>query len=98
MNDTVKNGRPRPVIVAGFSSQDLAREIATELGSKVVNVTRKQFSDKEIQTTIEENVRGRDVVVIASASGDPNKQEKEARLLMRAANRAGAEKVTLVLP
>jgi ribose-phosphate pyrophosphokinase len=98
MNDTVKNGKPRPVIVAGFSSQDLAREIAAELGSKVVNVTRKQFSDKEIQTTIEENVRGRDVVVIASASGDPNKQEKEARLLMRAANRAGAEKVTLVLP
>jgi ribose-phosphate pyrophosphokinase len=98
MNEAVRNGKPRPVIVSGFSSQDLAQEIAADLGSKVVSVTRKQFSDKEIQTTIEENVRGRDVVVIASASGDPNKQEKEARLLMRAANRAGAEKVTLVLP
>src|ERR1700733_14787324 len=89
---------PRLAIVAGFSSQPLAEEIAAELGSKVVTVTRKQFNDKEIQTTIEENVRGLDVVVIASASGDPNTQEKEARLLMRAANRAGAKKVTLVLP
>ncbi len=89
---------PRPVIAAGFSSHILAEEMAVELGTKVVSVTRRQFSDKEIQTTIEENVRGLDVVVVASASGDPNKQEKEARLLMRAANRAGAKKVTLVLP
>lgn len=92
------NSIPRLAVVAGFSSQPLAEEMAAELGSRVVRVTRKQFSDKEIQTTIEENVRGLEVVVIASASGDPNKQEKEARLLMRAANRAGAKKVTLLLP
>jgi phosphoribosylpyrophosphate synthetase len=84
--------------VSGFSSQPLAKEIADELGSRVERVTYKQFADKEIQTTIEENVRGHDVVVVASASGDPNKQEKEARLLMRASNRAGARQVTLVLP
>jgi ribose-phosphate pyrophosphokinase len=98
MGTAIEKRIPRLAIVAGFSSQPLAEEIAAELGSKVVTVTRRQFSDKEIQTTIEENVRGLDVVVIASASGDPNKQEKEARLLMRAANRAGAKKVTLVLP
>lgn len=98
MSDPIKNSKPHPAIVAGFSSQPLAQEIAAELNSKVVSVKRKQFNDKEIQTTIEENVRGQDVVVIASASGDPNKQEKEARLLMRASNRAGARRVTLVLP
>jgi ribose-phosphate pyrophosphokinase len=92
------NHSPRPLIIAGFSSQELAEEIASDLRSKVVNVTRKQYSDKEIQNTIEENVRGHDVVVVGSASGDPNKQEKEARLLMRAANRAGARRVTLLLP
>lgn len=84
--------------MSGFSSQQLAKEIADELGARVQRVTYRQFADKEIQTTIEENVRGHDVVVVASASGDPNKQEKEARLLMRAANRAGARQVTLVLP
>ena len=90
--------KPRPIIVSGFSSQALATGIAKELGTRVVAVKRKQFKDKEIQTTIEENIRGHEVVVIASASGDPNKQEKEARLLMRAANRAGARKVSLLLP
>jgi ribose-phosphate pyrophosphokinase len=101
MNDMRRmpsNGKPKPLIVAGYSSQTLAGEIAAELGSRVAEVTYKQFSDREIQITIEENVRGYDVVVVASAAGDPNKQEKEARLLMRAANRAGAKQVTLLLP
>jgi ribose-phosphate pyrophosphokinase len=90
--------KPRPVVISGFSSQPLSEEIAAALGSRVLPVIRKQFNDKEIQTTILENVRAQEVIVIASASGDPNKQEKEARLLMRAANRSGAKKVTLVLP
>lgn len=98
MNSDSPKEKPRPVIVSGFSSQPLATEIAQELGSRVIDVSRKQHADKEIQTTIEENVRGRDVVVVASAAGDPNKQEKETRLLMRAARRSGAKSVTLVLP
>ncbi len=98
MKAVALSSKPQPVIVSGFSSQDLSAEIAKALGSRVVAVVRKQFNDKEIQTTILENVRAQDVIVIASASGDPNKQEKEARLLMRAASRSGAKKVTLVLP
>lgn len=87
-----------PVIMAGFSSQILAEELANQMSSRVIHVTRKQFDDKEIRITIEENVRGLDVVVVASGSGAPNKQEKEARLLMRAASRAGAKIITLVIP
>jgi len=92
------NLKPRPVIVSGWSSQHLAGEIAKSLEAKVVQVAHKQFDDKEIQATIDTNVRGREVIVVASSAGDPNKQEKEARLLMRAANRSGAKSVTLVLP
>ena len=90
--------KPKPVIASGFSSQHLSKEIADYLETRVVKMTYKQFKDKEIQTTIEENVRGYEVVVVASAAGDSNKQEKEARLLMRAASRAGAKHVTLFLP
>lgn len=90
--------KPKPVIVSGFSSQHFAEEVATCLDTQVTEVQRRQFDDKEIQTTIEANVRGREVIVVASAAGDPNKQEKEARLLMRAAGRSGAKSVTLVLP
>jgi ribose-phosphate pyrophosphokinase len=92
------SAKPQPVIISGFSSQELSAEVARALHSRVVAVCRKQFNDKEIQTTIMENVRAQEVIVIASAAGDPNKQEKEARLLMRAASRSGAKKVTLVLP
>ncbi len=92
------NSKPKPVIVSGFSSQHFAEEIASRLDTQVTDVQRRQFDDKEIQTTIEANVRGREVIVVASAAGDPNKQEKEARLLMRAAGRSGAKSVTLVLP
>lgn len=98
MSESANPEKPRPLIISGFSSQPLATELAAELGTRVVSVTRKQFNDKEIQTTLEENVRGHKVVVIASAAGDPNKQEKESRLLLRAANRAGATQVTLLLP
>lgn len=87
-----------PAVISGYSSQRHAQKIAGHLGSPIVEITRKQFRDREIQTTIEHNVRGLDVVVVASAAGDPNKQEKEARLLLRAANRSGAKNVTLYLP
>lgn len=98
MNSSSRSTKPQAVVISGFSSQQLSDEIAVALGSRVLSVARKQFDDKEVQATILENVRGQEVIVIASASGDPNKQEKEARLLMRAANRSGARKVTLVLP
>lgn len=98
MSDMSMNGRKSPLVISGYSSQSLAQGIADGLGSRIVAVTYKQFADKEIQTTIEENVRASDVLVVASASGDPNKQEKETRLLMRAVNRSGAKKVTLLLP
>lgn len=98
MSSNKSNGKARPVIVSGWSSQNFAKELSNALDARIVKVSGKQFSDKEIQTTIEENVRGREVIVVASGSGDPNKQEKEARLLMRAANRSGAKSVTLVLP
>lgn len=87
-----------PVIVSGFSSAGLATKIAEGMGTRVLNVKRKQHDDFEIGASILENLRGREVIVIASAAGEPNKQEKETRLLMRAANEAGAKTVTLVLP
>ena len=55
MGESSNPEKPRPLIVAGFSSQPLATEIAAELGTRVVGVTRKQFNDKEIQTTLEES-------------------------------------------
>lgn len=84
--------------MSGWSSRDHTQKIAQAMNCPVIDVSSKQFNDKEIKNTIEENVRGRDVVVVASGAGDPNKQEKEARLLLRAATRSGAKSNTLYLP
>jgi len=86
------------VLISGFSSEPLSQKIADHMGAPLLQVERKQHDDFEIGAAIKENLRGRHVVVIASGAGEPNKQEKEARLLMRAANEAGARSVTLVLP
>ena len=39
MSEVPSNGKPKPLIVAGYSSQALAGEIAAELGSRVARVT-----------------------------------------------------------
>lgn len=92
------NGKPQPLIISGYSSQDLGQNIADELGSSTARVHYEEFDDGEIRTELKGNVRGREVVVVASGSGDPNTQEKETRLLMRSANETGAKSVTLLLP
>lgn len=90
--------KARPLIVAGFSSQPLAEGIARHMNTRSVEVRYKQHADKEIEPTILGNVRGREVIVIASSSGDPNKQLLETQLLQDSLRRADAKTITLVLP
>ncbi|HPD82371.1 MAG: ribose-phosphate diphosphokinase [Alphaproteobacteria bacterium] len=92
------NTAPKPLIISGFSSQALARDIAECLDAEIVGIDRKMFDDGEIRVGIEENIRGRPIVVIASASGDPNRVEKETRLLLKATKKNGAASITLLLP
>jgi len=88
-----------PLIIPGDHSRTLAHGIAEALNSRVVDVMTKRFDDNEVKTRIEENIRGRDVVVVASAAGHPDEQEKETRLLLRAAvKRCDAKSVTLLVP
>lgn len=88
----------KPLIIAGYSSQELAKDIADCLGAEIDAIDRKMFNDGEIRIGIEENIRGRPIVVIASASGDPNRVEKETRLLLKAARKNSAASITLLLP
>lgn len=92
------HSKPKPVVISGFSSQPLAANIATHMHSRLIKVDYKQHTDGEIEPTVLGNVRGHDVVLIASASGDPNKQIFETQLLRDTAKRAGATNITLVIP
>ncbi|HYJ80344.1 MAG TPA: ribose-phosphate pyrophosphokinase [Longimicrobiaceae bacterium] len=85
------------MVLAGTSNQPLAAEIAGELGIPLGGVTIKRFSDGEIFVKIDENVRGRDLFIVQTTC-PPAENVMELLLILDAARRASAERVTAVIP
>ena len=84
-------------ILAGTASQELASKIATEFGVPLGAVTFQKFSDGEFQTSIEETVRGK-IVVIVQSTAPPSDNLFELLLMVDAAKRASAKSIVAVLP
>jgi len=84
-------------ILSGTSNPALVNEIARSLGAEVCKVTCNRFSDGEIFVRIDENIRGADVFVVQSTN-PPAENMLELLLLIDAARRASAARVTAVLP
>lgn len=84
-------------LFAGRSNPALAREIARAYGQELGDVTIKNFSDGEIYVRYEESIRGADVFVIQSTPS-PADHWMEMLLLIDAAQRASAARVTAVIP
>jgi len=85
------------MLLAGTANPALAERIATELGRPLCDVTLKRFADGEIFVRINENVRGRDVFIIQSTN-PPAENVLELLILIDAAKRASAARVTAVVP
>jgi ribose-phosphate pyrophosphokinase len=95
MDDTFRRG---PLLVlAGRSNRPLADEIAQILGKSPDGATIRDFADGEIFVRIDRNARGRDVFIIQS-TGAPAENTMELLLLIDAAKRASAARVTAVVP
>ena len=75
-------------------SEDIARYLDTTLGKCVV----KRFADQEIFVEIQENVRGEDVFIIQSTSYPANDHLMELLILIDAARRSSAKRITAVIP
>ena len=90
MNDMVK-------ILAGSASQYLGAGIAAEYGLELGNVLLQRFSDGEFQPSIEETVRGKDVVIVQSTF-PPTDNLFELLLLIDAAKRASAKRIVAIMP
>ncbi len=84
-------------IIIGRSNPELGKEIAEYLGVKPTDVIIKEFSDGEIFVKINENIRGMDVFIIQSTH-PPAENIMELLLLIDAAKRASAQRVTAVIP
>ncbi|MCG3198157.1 MAG: ribose-phosphate pyrophosphokinase [Candidatus Omnitrophica bacterium] len=85
-------------IFSGTSNPALAESIANALGIPVGAITIKRFRDGEIYVAYEENVRGTDCFLIQSTSEPVNARLMELLIMIDAAKRASAKRVTAVLP
>ncbi len=85
------------LLMSGSANRPLAEEIAQQLDTELCRVTLRRFADGEIFVKIDENVRGRDVYIIQSTN-PPAENLLELLLLMDAARRASAARITAVIP
>ncbi len=85
-------------ILSGNANQALAQEICDNIGIPLCDVTLKRFPDGEIFVKINENVRGKDVFIIQPTSPPANDHLMELLIMIDAAKRASARRITAVLP
>jgi ribose-phosphate pyrophosphokinase len=90
MNEKIK-------LISGNSNLPLARKISDYLKIPLCDAEIKRFSDGEIAVKINENIRGKDVFIIQSTN-PPAENLLELLVIMDAAKRASAERITAVIP
>lgn len=84
-------------LLVGNANRALAEEIARNLGVDLCRVSVGRFADGEISVRIEENVRGNDVFIV-QPTNPPADNIMEMLLLIDAARRASAARITVVMP
>lgn len=84
-------------IFSGRSSRELAEKIAEEIGEPLGNCEIRNFSDGEIWVKYLENIRGNDVFIIQSTF-PPSDNLMELLIMIDAAKRASARRITAVIP
>lgn len=91
------SSNPMIQIVSGRSNQPLAENIAKALDTQLAKVTIRNFSDGELWVKFEENIRGVDLFIVQSTP-PPSDNLMELLMLIDAAKRASAKRVTAVIP
>jgi len=87
-----------PIVFAGSANPGLAGEVVKRLGLAVGRCTLKRCPDTELNVEVHESVRGRDVFIIQPTSPPVYQHLMELLLLTDACRRAGASRVTGVIP
>src|SRR3954447_16540001 len=90
--------QPELKIFSGSANLDLAHKICDSIGAPLGDATISQFPDGETYVKIEENIRGRDVFIIQPTSPPTNQHIMELLIMVDAARRASAARITAVIP
>ncbi|MGV7034552.1 ribose-phosphate pyrophosphokinase [Methylobacterium symbioticum] len=85
-------------IIAGNASRPLAEAIAAYLELPLAKCMVRRFADMEIFVELQENVRGEDVFIVQSTSFPANDHLMELLIMIDAARRSSARRITAVIP
>ncbi|MDX1681234.1 MAG: ribose-phosphate pyrophosphokinase [Akkermansiaceae bacterium] len=85
-------------VISGSAHRALAERIAESLEQPLANVQVTAFPDGETFVKIDENIRGDDVFIIQPSCPPTNHNIMELLIMVDAARRASAERITAVMP
>lgn len=88
---------PEFKVASGRSNPALAQKVANALGVELAGTQIKNFSDGELWAKYDENIRGVDLFIIQSTIA-PSDNIMELLILIDAAKRASAKRITAVIP
>ena len=92
--------RPSPElkIFTGSAHRELAQRICAYMGVPLGDATVTSFPDGETFVKINENIRGRDVFFVQPTCPPTNQNLMELLIMVDAARRASAARITAVIP
>jgi ribose-phosphate pyrophosphokinase len=90
--------KKRLELYSGRSHPKLAQEIAAHLRVELGNPNLKEFSNGEIHCRYDESIRGTDVFIVQTHCGPVNTSIMEQCIMIDAAKRASAKRITAVCP
>ncbi len=91
-------GRRHLMLFSGRASQELAGEVAQNLGIECGSVDLRDFANGETYARFQESVRGTDAFVIQTHSAPVNERIMEQLIMIDALKRGSAKRISAVIP
>jgi len=90
--------QPELKVFSGSANRPLAQRICDCIGVPLGQATISSFPDGETYIKIDENIRGRDVFIVQPTCPPTNEHLMELLIMVDAARRASADRITAVIP
>ncbi len=94
----IKGSTPEMKIFTGSAHPQLAADITKYLGQELADATVTTFPDGESFVKINDNIRGRDIFIVQPTCPPANQSIMELLIMVDAARRASANRITAVIP
>jgi ribose-phosphate pyrophosphokinase len=86
------------IVFSGTANLPLAEKMMAYLGGRLGDINLRRFPDGETHVKIVDNIRGMDVYIVQPICTQPNEMLMELLIMIDAARRGSASRITAVLP